>query len=364
MLIVFLLVCQAAASAASKLVFIFCYYFFVFPFTSQGFSPVVQELQDLVNSNATFRNDLSIILNEINSSFPDFFDFWQTYLLHSVLPTTVGHYAYSFGEIYFKIPLAESLTISDPGATWLLHFIKARGDFMDSYASTVVIDVWKASPIINMSQYVDKNYTSFNDFFTRDFKPGMRPICSSATAEVLTSPVDGSFTQMTDTVDGDTKVLVKGETLSITKILGNNPFASQFSNGSMAHLDLAGTDYHHFHAPVDCIVESIEQVPGLAYGQLSLAAFYEASIRTVIILKSPTMGYIAMVPVGICDISSIQLQIEEKQVLSRGEKIGNFAYGGSTIVLLFEQGKTVTWNQPSGSPIKLNQCLGNVTAVQ
>jgi phosphatidylserine decarboxylase len=73
------------------------------------------------------------------------------------------------------------------------------------------------------------------------------------------------------------------------------------------------------------------------------------------------MGLIAMVPVGICDISSIQLQIEEKQVLSRGEKIGNFAYGGSTIVLLFEQGKTVTWNQPSGSPIKLNQCLGNVT---
>jgi phosphatidylserine decarboxylase len=67
---------------------------------------------------------------------------------------------------------------------------------------------------------------------------------------------------------------------------------------------------------------------------------YEASVNTrgLVVIKADNtdIGYVAFSPIGITEISSITLGVKPGDKVKKGEEIGYFSYGGSTVTTVFE----------------------------
>ena len=91
-------------------------------------------------------------------------------------------------------------------------------------------------------------------------------------------------------------------------------------------------------------------IPGLTFSELlseglDLSAGtesqgYQAMVNTrgLIIIDNPHLGKVAVVPIGITEISSISIQVNVGDYVEKGQEMGFFSYGGSTLVLAFEKG--------------------------
>ncbi|MEP6833675.1 MAG: archaetidylserine decarboxylase, partial [Gemmatimonas sp.] len=90
-------------------------------------------------------------------------------------------------------------------------------------------------------------YGSFNEFFTRALKAGLRPIAHAA----LVCPVDGAISQC-GPLDGGQIVQAKGHAYSTTALIGGDAsLAAQFADGHFATIYLSPRDYHRIHMPCD-----------------------------------------------------------------------------------------------------------------
>jgi phosphatidylserine decarboxylase len=104
-------------------------------------------------------------------------------------------------------------------------------------------------------------YASFNDFFTRELRPGARPI---AQAEWV-CPVDGAISQF-GPIEGDQVFQAKGHAYSTRALVGGDAeLAARFQNGSFATLYLSPRDYHRIHMPCAGRLTRMIHVPGDLY---------------------------------------------------------------------------------------------------
>jgi phosphatidylserine decarboxylase len=104
-------------------------------------------------------------------------------------------------------------------------------------------------------------YASFNDFFTRELRPGARPI---AQAEWV-CPVDGAISQF-GPIEGDQVFQAKGHRYSTVALVGGDAeLAARFQNGSFATLYLSPRDYHRIHMPCAGRLTRMIHVPGDLY---------------------------------------------------------------------------------------------------
>src|SRR5438552_1865278 len=90
-------------------------------------------------------------------------------------------------------------------------------------------------------------YDTFAQFFTRQLKPGIRPIAPGET--VIASPVDGVVSQAGCAEKGDC-IQAKGIRFPLKQLLGDEESARAFDGGAFATLYLAPRDYHRFHSPL------------------------------------------------------------------------------------------------------------------
>jgi phosphatidylserine decarboxylase len=120
----------------------------------------------------------------------------------------------------------------------------------------------RAFPQIDLSEAAEPDpdrYPSFNAFFTRALRPGVRPIAPGPDA--LTSPVDGTLSQFGD-IDAGRLLQAKGIEYSVTALLGSEATAARFAHGRYACIYLAPFDYHRIHVPLDGRLRSTRYVPG------------------------------------------------------------------------------------------------------
>src|SRR5215213_5962229 len=80
-------------------------------------------------------------------------------------------------------------------------------------------------------------YASINAFFTRQLKPGLRPIAP----DVIVSPVDGTVGAY-GPVSGDVLVQAKGRNYSLAALLGDETLARSVNGGTFTTLYLAPRD--------------------------------------------------------------------------------------------------------------------------
>ncbi|KXL41806.1 hypothetical protein M433DRAFT_333362 [Acidomyces richmondensis BFW] len=193
-------------------------------------------------------------------------------------------------------------------------------------------------------------YNTFNEFFAREIKESARPIAEPDNDKVFSSPADCRLTAF-PTVDMATKYWIKGFGFTIPRLLGSEEVARHFDGGSIVIARLAPQDYHRWHAPTSGHVESITDIPG-SYYTVNPQAINEPGTldvfcenrRSVMLLRRQVTGSpIAIIAVGAMLVGSIKYNpgIQQGVDVRRGQCLGAFQYGGSTVILLFPKGEIV-----------------------
>ncbi|MCJ1237858.1 hypothetical protein MMC14_005845 [Varicellaria rhodocarpa] len=191
-------------------------------------------------------------------------------------------------------------------------------------------------------------YATFNEFFAREIKESARPIAEPHNDLVTSSPADCRLTAF-PTVDFATKYWIKGFGFTLGKLLGDEQRAQQFEGGSIVIARLAPQDYHRWHAPVSGTVEDIIDIPGAYYTVNpqainepgTLDVFCENKRSVMMLRRSSTGAPIAIIAVGAMLVGSIKYVAgvgQKGAEVRRGQCLGAFYYGGSTVIVLYPRG--------------------------
>jgi len=263
----------------------------------------------------------------------------------------------TFSLLYYHNPYGLKFVNEDPGRSWTLYFVKEQGKFMDSRQSTGSINQWLKDSSLHNEEYVipKDGYNSFNQFFTRSLKSGMRPIARPNDNSVIVSPVDGVIQMINADLKPDSALPVKGRIkMNLNQLLGNSKFSNHFIDGTALTVFLLPKNYHHFHSPVAGeLVESKEDVGNVLFGSQLMDFFmtdkndysqFENYKHGYFIIHTKQFGYVAVIPVGLETVGSVVFEDKFKNIdgkknvmVSKGEKLGHFAYGGSMVMMLFEK---------------------------
>ena len=189
-------------------------------------------------------------------------------------------------------------------------------------------------------------WASYNAFFHREIKAAERPIAAPNDPKVIVSPNDGTLYRIATNVQAEDSFWLKGEPYSLRDMLGGTKYLGRFVGGYVFQSYLSGADYHRFHAPVDGTVLDAAVVNGLMFSNLvndisgvASQAYYTAvNTRglTFIQADDPAIGVVCVMPVGITEISSMTLTARPGSHVQKGEQLGFFSFGGSTVAVLFE----------------------------
>lgn len=192
-------------------------------------------------------------------------------------------------------------------------------------------------------------YKTFNTFFARILKAGARPIDSQTDPNIVTSCSDSRLMVYKD-VPMSRHFWIKGKRFTAPGSLGHARFskrAFEFHGGSIAIHRLAPADYHRFHSPVDGVIVSAPKVIKGEYYTVNPQAVnqnldvFTANARSVVYIKEANTGKkIAIVAVGALLVGSIVWTGggEMGKEVKKGQELGHFAYGGSTVIVLFPKG--------------------------
>ena len=152
------------------------------------------------------------------------------------------------------------------------------------------------------------DYKSFNEFFTRPLKDGLRPVVQDA--NIIAHPVDGAISQL-GKIDGDKLIQAKGHDYSLQALLGGlAETAAPYQNGEFACIYLAPKDYHRIHMPVAGTLREMIYVPGELFSVNPLTAanvpgLFARNERVVTIFDTE-LGPMALVLVGATIVASIE----------------------------------------------------------
>ena len=211
------------------------------------------------------------------------------------------------------------------------------GNKMDEPKSKEKIADFVSTYHIDMSIVQKQNFESFNDFFYRELKPGARPIYSDT--NVVVSPADGKMLAYQNI--GNQDFIVKGYRFNVKEFLQNDSLAAHYDQGSLIIARLCPTDYHRYHFPVsgELLPETI--VDGDYYSVSPIALKKKIELLTLnkrnyTIIETSQFGHVIMAEVAATMVGSMINTYKDSSV-EKGEEKGYFKFGGSTIVLLFEQ---------------------------
>ncbi|KAJ7623253.1 phosphatidylserine decarboxylase-domain-containing protein [Roridomyces roridus] len=192
-------------------------------------------------------------------------------------------------------------------------------------------------------------YKTFNEFFSRKLKPDARPVDHADDPLAICSAADCRLT-VYQTVDLAKEFWIKGREFTIPNLLGIPPThekAQLFDGSSLAIFRLAPSDYHRFHSPIDAEIGEIVDIPGQYYTVNPQAVnepgfdVFTANKRSVLFMTHTATNLpVAFVAIGALLVASIGWTNggEKGKTVKKGEELGYFAYGGSTVVAMFPRG--------------------------
>ena len=185
-----------------------------------------------------------------------------------------------------------------------------------------------------------ESFASFNEFFFRKLKPGARPICGGA---ALALPADGRHSAWQDAAE-IRHVFVKGQSFDLPALLGSAELAARYAHGSVLLSRLCPVDYHRFHFPAAGVPTAPRRIPGpLAsvspYCLREKLSWLWTNKRDLTLLQTESVGQVAILAVGATGVGAMHYTYTPAQPVQKGEEMGYFSFGGSTIMCFFEPGR-------------------------
>jgi phosphatidylserine decarboxylase len=218
------------------------------------------------------------------------------------------------------------------------------------------------------------SYASFNAFFTRRLRAGVRPVDPDAGA--LVSPSDSRVNSI-GAIPGDGRLeQIKGNTYALKALLGG-PEASEFQEGAQATLYLSPSMYHRVHSPVSGRIRCWRYLPGRLFPVNALAVrlvkeLFAVNERLAIIIDTEQFGPVAVVMVGATNVGRMTLSFDSLVTnaglpatavrpavpipVERGHELGAFNLG-STVVLLVGRAAGLHGQAGPGDLVKMGQAL-------
>ncbi len=223
-------------------------------------------------------------------------------------------------------------------------------------------------------------YSSFNHFFTRELKPGIRPLSTEANA--IACPCDGAVSQAGCITDGQI-FQAKGKSFNATDLLGGSAErAEPFNNGIFTTIYLSPKDYHRLHMPLTGTLKEMVHIPGRLFSVNpatvnSVPNLFARNERVAAIFDTDA-GPMALILVGAIFVSSVETVWhgvvtppsvskvqswqygKEAPTLNIGEEMGRFNMG-STIIVLFGKNKA-QWEAEfkAEKTVKLGELIGRI----
>ena len=324
---------------------------------STGHVPVVEDLVQLLHAHPDLRAALEGAIQTADLKGLENTEALLRLLDESVaaVPNAAEHRPPREFNLFYIIDHApeDRLNRDESFIAWMKKYMEARGQFMDTPASAARISSYTDLPNFHMEDYIadPSGWMTFNQFFARELKPGKRPVAEPCNNKVIVSPADSVFEGAWE-IDANSKVTVKGVTWRIAKLLEGSPYQDAFKNGIYTHSFLNANDYHRYHVAVAGQIKEVRKIQGRVYMDMirradgSLQAidgdrYQYNQERGLIVIDSPEVGLVAVLPVGMGPISSVNLTPEVGARLQKGEEFGYFMFGGSDIVMLFQNKKVV-----------------------
>jgi phosphatidylserine decarboxylase len=218
-------------------------------------------------------------------------------------------------------------------------------------------------------------YPTFNAFFTRRLRAGVRPV--AADPGTVVSPCDSRVHSIGAVPESGQLEQVKGRTYALAALLGSEEEARPFLRGRQATLYLSPSMYHRVHSPVEGRVRSWRYVPGRLFPVNALAVrhvegLFAVNERLVVVMDTADLGRVAVVMVGAANVGRMTLSFAplvthsdrpaslavpaEPIPLARGGELGVFNLG-STVVLLLSDPDLEPAGVSAGDLVRMGQPL-------
>jgi phosphatidylserine decarboxylase len=257
---------------------------------------------------------------------------------------------------------------------WLTLFVGWLSKIENPLISVPAIALWRLFCEVDLRDARHTRFRSLHECFTRELKPGARPI--DADPATLVSPSDGIIGACGKVVAGEC-LQAKGFAYTLMDLLDDRELVRQYQQGSYVTLRLTAGMYHRFHAPGDGTVEHVSYISGDTWNVNPIALqrienLFCKNERAVIRLRlEPSGQLVTLVPVAAILVASIRLNFLNVLLhlryrgpnhipcaarLKRGEEMGWFQHG-STIIAFVPPGVRLAEGLATGSTVRMGQPL-------
>ena len=287
-------------------------------------------------------------------------------------PSLYDHIDQSVDYFWFLVdqPLEEleglgyyypSLQYHEPISSWCKTYAESWGSYLSKPESwsEEYLNIFQHDDSfgLNNGWYEDpSNWNSFNDFFARRLsEPSVRPIAECALVAPADSKPQGvwQIDANGDLVQHEGVAIKSANFTSISQLIGeDSAYADSFANGTLTHTFLDVNDYHRYHFPIDGTILEVRKIPGTnAAGGVTvwdndskryvledtIPGWQMIETRDCVILDTE-YGLVAILPIGMSQICSCNWEdtVKVGAKVKRGDPMGYFLFGGSDIVMIFQ----------------------------
>lgn len=223
-------------------------------------------------------------------------------------------------------------------------------------------------------------FHSWDDFFTRQFRIGRRPVASPEDDRIIVNACESAPYRIALGVKRRDRFWIKAQPYSLEDMLKGDSLMDAFIGGTIYQAFLSPLSYHRWHSPINGRVLKAYNLEGTYYSETysegldpsgpneSQAYITSLAARAVIFLEAddPAVGIVCFMGVGMSEVSSCQITVKEGELVRKGEQLGMFHFGGSTYCLLFGPQVKLEFNLHGQEPglhagnIRLNEALARV----
>jgi phosphatidylserine decarboxylase len=227
-----------------------------------------------------------------------------------------------------------------------------------------------------------RGYRSWDDFFTRRFRPGQRPVAAPDDDAVIVNACESAPYRLARDVKLLDAFWIKAQPYALERMLAGDGLAPQFDGGTVYQAFLSSFSYHRWHSPVSGRIVKTCMVEGSYYSSCreegldpcgprqSQAYITQVATRALVFIEAdhPGIGLMCFMAVGMAEVSACEIGVRAGQRVAKGEQIGMFHFGGSTHCLMFRPETRLDFDLHGQTPgldagkIKLGERIATVRA--
>ncbi len=264
---------------------------------------------------------------------------------------------------------SRSVLNTDPKTGW---FGKEAKELMPNFEDDFICD--PSQPF--------HGFKSWDDFFTRAFKAGKRPVAEPENDAVIINACESAPYRIAQNVQLSDKFWIKTQPYSLVHMMAGDPLHEKFVGGTIYQAFLSALSYHRWHSPISGKIIKAYTIDGTYYSETPAEGFDPAgpdesqayitslATRALIFIQADNaaIGLCCFMPVGMVEVSSCEITVLEGQHVTKGDQLGMFHFGGSTHCLIFGPQVKLEFDLHGQTPglhsdnIKLNERIATVIA--